>query len=79
MALTRRDSSATATASPKRKGKRRSQANVEPWTGLQSIARKGVSVTDDSNILDTESYAMIDRFFERARWVYLGGDVGDEA
>ena len=37
-----------------------------------------MSVTDDSNILDTESYAMIDRFFERARWVYLGGDVEDE-
>ncbi len=35
-------------------------------------------MTDDSNILDTESYAMIDRFFERARWVYLGGDVEDE-
>ena len=35
-------------------------------------------MTDDSNILDTESYAMIDRFFERARWVYLDGDAKDE-
>ena len=35
-------------------------------------------MTDDSNILDTESYAMIDRFFERARWLYLDGDAKDE-
>ena len=35
-------------------------------------------MTDDSNILDTESYAMIDRFFERAQWLYLGDDVEDE-
>ena len=35
-------------------------------------------MTDDSNFSDTESYALIDCFFERARWDYLGGDVEDE-
>ena len=35
-------------------------------------------MTDDSNLSDTESYALIDCFFERARWDYLGGDVEDE-
>ncbi len=35
-------------------------------------------MTDESNTLDTESYAMIDRFFERAQWVYLSDDGEDE-
>ncbi len=35
-------------------------------------------MTDDSNFSDTESYALIDCFFERARWDYLDGDAKDE-